>query len=412
MDTELAHWLTGPQARSALAAAGASPVLDPVAAATQLAKSHPHLSGAQRAAVLQQAELRRVSSLDLMLTRAGLEQATDPLVADRRAQILVSSGVSAVVDLTAGLGMDARAMVGHGLNVTCVELDPVTAVLLEHNVPQATVIVADATDDGRIHELLKTAACAHKLALFVDPARRPPGAQRTADGTRAQSERDPMRWSPPLSWVLHLSRQHRGVIAAKVAPGLDPALVPDDWSMEWVSVDHTVREATLWHGVPGPPRRAAIYRGGRWLEFAGAPGSAASGQLEAFIAEPDPALISANLLGHVCDRLPGVHTISDQSHWLTGPSPITDPQVRQVLRQYRVIDHLPSDARKLRMALSARNVGEVTVKSRGAGVNANALAQAVRGPGSLPATVVMVKTSRKLLSLLVEPLSEPSSGSN
>ena len=75
------------------------------------------------------------------------------------------------------------------------------ATLLAANLPGAGVIVGDCTDPGTLDSVL--ASLPDSAALFVDPARRT--GRRTADGSRAQSERDPERWSPPLSFVIGLA---------------------------------------------------------------------------------------------------------------------------------------------------------------------------------------------------------------
>ena len=147
----LAGWLVAAEglredAGRALAAAPG----DPLAAGAALRRRHPGLAVDRAAAVLDQAALSRLAAdrygiTDrLLLTRDGLEAATQPAVAARRARLLAASGARRVLDLTAGLGFDSRAFAAAGLEVVAVERDPVTAVYLRHNRPSARGVQADA----------------------------------------------------------------------------------------------------------------------------------------------------------------------------------------------------------------------------------------------------------------------------
>ena len=160
-EIDLLTWLTSPQATEALDRARASRAPgtdpDPLGGITMLRRAFPMLTPDQCALAMTQAELgeraiRRYGIDDrLFFTRDGLEQATRPLLAARRASLIAASGAARVADLTAGLGFDTLAMTRAGLAVTAVERSPQTAVLLAANVPAARVIVGDATDAGILH---------------------------------------------------------------------------------------------------------------------------------------------------------------------------------------------------------------------------------------------------------------------
>ncbi|MGI9136748.1 MAG: class I SAM-dependent methyltransferase, partial [Candidatus Nanopelagicales bacterium] len=245
MDLDTASWLTSPAGAAAVAAAQAhwQASADSLATSSRLRRELPELDAAQVAAALGQAELRALAADRYgitgspLLTREGLEQATRPEVADRRARLLVETGFTHVIDLTAGLGFDSAAFIRAGLTVTCIERSPEIAALLTANLPEATVIVGDCTDPASLDPLL--AAMTSSTALFIDPARRT--GRRTADGSRAQSERDPERWSPPLSFVIALADRGQRVIV-KTTPGFAIDAIPSGWSAEWVSSDRTVVE--------------------------------------------------------------------------------------------------------------------------------------------------------------------------
>ncbi|HEV7962626.1 MAG TPA: methyltransferase domain-containing protein, partial [Actinoplanes sp.] len=171
MDLELLAALRTPEGIDALAAAAEVAGGDPLAAA--MALRGRGVEPALAAAALTQAELRRRAAgkfgpgADAMFfTRAGLEQATRAVVADRRAARLRAAGVSTLVDLGCGLGADALAAARQGISVYAVDADPLTAALAAANASAAGL-----TD-------LVTVGCADAVsvdvtgfdAVFADPA--------------------------------------------------------------------------------------------------------------------------------------------------------------------------------------------------------------------------------------------------
>jgi hypothetical protein len=143
VDLDIASWLASPSGAAAVAAAQAQwqTSADSLAAGSRLRRELPDLDSAQVAAALSQAELRALAAARYgitgspLLTREGLEQATRPEVADRRARLLAAAGITHVIDLTAGLGFDSAAFVRAGLTVTCIERSPEIATLLAANLP-------------------------------------------------------------------------------------------------------------------------------------------------------------------------------------------------------------------------------------------------------------------------------------
>ncbi len=110
MDSTQLALLRTPAGQEALAAA--APLLDGdrLAAATAL---RARFDADLAAAALTQATLRRqavakfgVAAGEMFFTRAGLEQATRAIVAERRAWRLARSGAHRIVDLGCGIGSD------------------------------------------------------------------------------------------------------------------------------------------------------------------------------------------------------------------------------------------------------------------------------------------------------------------
>src|SRR5690242_15415457 len=148
--------LRRPEGMNALAIAAEVAVGDPLAAASALrARGVP---GDLAAAALTQVELRRratgkfgPAAGEMFFTRAGLEQATRAVVADRRAARLAAAGVRSMADLGCGVGSDALAAARAGIAVYAVDTDPLTAAVAAANAGAAgladriTVACADAT---------------------------------------------------------------------------------------------------------------------------------------------------------------------------------------------------------------------------------------------------------------------------
>ena len=103
----------------------------------------------------------------MFFTRAGLEQATRPEVADHHASRFLRAGVHKVVDLACGrIGSDSIAFVRAGLDVVAVDVDPETAEVARASLAgRAEVICADANEVAE--ELIRPG-----VAVFCDPARR------------------------------------------------------------------------------------------------------------------------------------------------------------------------------------------------------------------------------------------------
>ena len=400
VDLDIASWLASPSGAAAVAAAQAQwqTSADSLAASSRLRRELPDLDSAQVAAALSQAELRALAAARYgitgspLLTREGLEQATRPEVADRRARVLAAAGITHVIDLTAGLGFDSAAFVRAGLTVTCIERSPEIAMLLAANLAEATVITGDSTDPGLLDPLL--AALPESSVVFIDPARRT--GRRTADGSRAQSERDPERWSPPLSFVIALAARGLRVLV-KTTPGFSVDSIPSGWSAEWVSSDRTVVECTL-ASWPLFGDRRAVGVGRDEFVVAATTEVGTADEVAGFLYEPDPAVVSAGVTDALC--VDAVMRVDPTSHWLTSESEISHP----ALRGYRVEQQVTADARALRPILRELGIGDLTVKTRGAGVDAEKFRASLKLSGPKPGVLVILVREGRQEAYLVTPL--------
>ena len=317
------------------------------------------------AAASEQAELREralaktSSPQDLLLTRAGLEQATSEPVAQHRAQRFADlDGV--VVDLCCGIGFDLRAL-ARVCRVIGVDRDETAAVCAAYN-SSAPVTVADVRDV----RLDSTGA------VLVDPARR-------AGDRRGGSE-------PPLSWCLSLPVQRTAV---KAAPGLDLAAVPIGWEIEFVAEGRGLKEACLWSPAwAGATRCATVIADGRTVTLA-ADGVERESRLAspgAFVIDPSPAVTRAGLVRQLAAEL-GAWQLDAQIAFLSSDHATSTPFGRTL----RVEASLPFAVKALAAELRRLDIGAVDLRRRGLAGDVEDLRRRLRPQGSRRGVVLLTR---------------------
>lgn len=300
----------------------------------------------------------------LLLTPAGVEQATRPDVARLRAARFARLGAQArVADLGCGVGLDLLALAAAGLVVDGFESDATAAAVAGANArasPDADRIRVELRD-------VVDVAPSHWTrydAVFADPARRRDGRRLTR----------PEEWSPPLSWVLALPVSDLGV---KVAPGLDHAAVPADTELAVVSDGGDVVEAGLYRGIlrePGVLRSATLLPSGAQLTDRDLPDVAPPvGPVGAYLYEPDGAVIRAGLVAAVAEQV-HARLLDRRIAYLSSDSHTATP----FATGYAVHEVLPFGLKRLRAHLRAESVGGVVVKKRGSAVDVDELRRALR----------------------------------
>ena len=410
-ELEPAHsWLTSLEAASALTmAAELISTRSPLAAATSFAQAFPDLPADRRAAALSTAALDAAAHAKgypsgLLWTRTGLEQSTGPLTAARRARLLAGAGITSIIDITAGLGMDARAMLEAGISVTAVESDPTTATYLAHNLASITTSTVDSQHNVRNANSVDPEVLAelHSLgsdAWFVDPARR----SASHDGNRSRPERDPELWSPPWSFVENLRTTVQPArVAAKVAPGFSPA---DHWHAEWISIDRTIVECALYSWpVVASQRQCAVWQDGWHVVEKDMEESAnlETGPIDSLLLEVDPAVIRCGALMDLAQEIPGAHLIDHKSSWLTAQHLDRTERMQALVRAYRVIEEVPSTHRKLRDSLRARGIDAVALKTGEVNIDAAAVRKELRVNDDDENAVVFTNAGSGTRAFLVE----------
>lgn len=380
--------LTGPEGRALLEALRGVDVTGDrrLALGTRLRRDHP---ADLVAAALGQQELRARAAVkfpraaDMLLTRAGLEQASSEVVARQRAARY--RGCVRVADLCCGIGGDLVSLAGVA-PVLAVDRDPVHLAMARHNA--AVHGVADRVETREAD--VRAVDLAGVDAAFVDPARRT-GAGRTRTG---ESE-------PPLAWCTGDLAARVGRVGIKAAPGLPHEAVPPGWEVEFVAVDRDLKEAVLWSPAlattGGSTRsRATVLPGGDTLVADGGD-PVAVGEPGEYLLDPNPAVTRAGLVEDLARRV-GAHKIDDRIAFLASAGPVRTPFARTL----RVLDSGPWHQKQLVQRLRRLDVGAVDVRRRGLAGDVDALHRGLRLHGSRRATLVMTRVRDRPWALVCE----------
>jgi SAM-dependent methyltransferase len=362
----------------------------------ELERLRRSLTPAQAAAALDLAILRRravtkfPAAAQLYFTREALEQASAAPVAARRATRLAAYGH--VADLGCGIGGDALALASAGAQVTAVDHDPLRLAMCRAN---AEALALDARITTLQRDLLVEAP-PRAEALFCDPGRRAGGRRRFSGAA----------YEPPLAHVLAW-RQANPALALKLAPGIDPAELPPDAELEFVSLDGELKEAALWCGpLATTARRATLLQSdssGRITIHTMSKNDPSANPAAycllpaAFLYEPDPAIIRAGLVRELAGAL-GAAQLDEQIAYLTAPTLVASP----FARAWPVLDWLPFNLKGLRTRLRLLEAGAVTVKKRGSPLDSDQLARQLSRPGGRPLVVVLTRSSGNPVALICD----------
>lgn len=321
----------------------------------------------------------------LLVTAEGIEQATRLDLASHHAARFHRAGITRIADVGCGIGGDALAFAGIGLDVVAIESDPATAALAAYNLAvfdSVTVETADAT----------TRDYSDVEGTWFDPARRE-GSRRSLD---------PDTWQPPLSWVSQQAALRPSGI--KLGPGIDHDLLPPGCEAQWVSFRGSVLECVVWTGVlarDGVGRSALVIGAGETIEMTG-PGPAIdepAGELAEFLYEPDGAVIRAQLIGDLARELEG-HMIDPTIAYITSGA----EHHTLLAPGFRVLERVPYSTKAIQHLVRERELGVVEIKKRGIDVDPAALRQTLPLSGSASATLILTRIQGTKVAILAERL--------
>ncbi len=315
----------------------------------------------------------------MFFDREALEMASGDVAARHRAERF--HGFGPVADLGCGIGGDAMALTTAGVDVVCVDHDPVRLRMAEANLQAHGRTARFACDD------VLTLPLADCRSAFADPGRRPGGARvLSLDACE-----------PPVAAII--ARFPAGFrLAVKVAPGVARSeLARFDADAEFVSVGGELKECVLWFGDfrTGKPT-ATILPGPHTLT--GDPGDLYdSGPVEAggYLYDPDPAVVRADLMLELATRL-AARPLEVVYALLTSATFALTP----FATAYRIEDVLPLDAKVVGGWLRQRGVGRVTVLKRGMDVDVDALARKWRTDSDESRVVVLCRAGGRRVAVI------------
>ncbi|MGI9136018.1 MAG: THUMP-like domain-containing protein, partial [Candidatus Nanopelagicales bacterium] len=145
-------------------------------------------------------------------------------------------------------------------------------------------------------------------------------------------------------------------------------------------------------------QRRAVGIGRDEFEISVALSDGESSEVLAYLHEPDAAVVSADVIDALCtgDRI----RVDADSHWLTSDAATAHP----ALRSFKVNQQVTSDARALRPILRDLGIGDLTVKTRGVGVDAQKFRASLKLSGPQSAVLVILVREGRQLAYLVTPL--------
>ena len=368
----------------ALAAAMSEEDPESLAAASRMrAQFGPELA----AAALTQATLRRQAkakfgeaAVQMFFTRAGLEQATRPEVADHHASRFRLAGVRKVIDLGCGIGSDSMAFARAGLEVLAVDVDPETAAVAQANLAGVADVIC--TDANEVAEQLITA----RVGVFCDPAR------RNDHGRVWRVEDFEPRW--PTVMQLFDGGRTAGV---KLGPALPHSLIPEAVEAEWITHRGETVEVGLWSGAGATPgRRSALIMPNARLIATTAPPLPVR-DLGSYLYEPAGAVIRAGAIAELGAQL-GAGLLDPQVAYLTGDQLCSTPFATAL----EVRQRLPFHLKALRSWVREAQIGVLEIKKRGIDVDPAELRRRLRLAGSNSATIVISRTPSGAIAAVVQ----------
>ena len=346
------------------------------------------------ATVLTQAKLRGKAVAKfgdfaerMLFTEAGLEQATRLPVAALHAGRYVRAGLTSVADLGCGIGADALAFAGAGLNVHAVDADEVTAALTTYNLapfPEARVShgTAEETDLSDVE------------SVYLDPARRTSGHTNTS---RLASSED---YSPSLDFAFGLATKLPTGI--KLGPGFDRDLIPEGCEAQWISVNGDVVEVGLWFGPlkrEGITRAALVMNSDGLHELTSAADSADAevGKLGKYLYEPDGAVIRARLIGDLARSI-GAHMLDEHIAYMSSDVVVSTP----FASTFEVVEEFALDGKVLAKELKARGIGTLEIKKRGVDIDPAEFRKRLSLSGKNSATLFLTRLGERRVALLAQ----------
>jgi hypothetical protein len=320
----------------------------------------------------------------LYLTREALEQATSYTVSAYRANQYQSRlNPAQVIDLGCSIGGDTLALAGFAqvigidldalrLRMAHANLSAIKSLPASDHISQVDFVQADLTCSLPF-------ASATSAALFFDPARR--SAHRRVFSVQ--------NYQPPLS-IINQWLPGFPALGVKLSPGVElNELSGYQAEIEFISLQGELKECMLWFGpLRQTNRRATLLPAGHQLSAdapdADLPGNAPISSPQAYLYEPDPAVLRAGLVRRLAGQINATQLDPDIAYLTSQvftPTPFA--------RAWAVQDWFPFQLKRLRAYLRQQGIGRVTVKKRGSPLDPQFLIRELRLSGEISRTLVL-----------------------
>jgi hypothetical protein len=156
--------------------------------------------------------------------------------------------------------------------------------------------------------------------------------------------------------------------------------------IEFISLKGELKEAVLWFGpLKSTQRRATLLPGGHTLTSDSSTlVRAGLSEPQAYIYEPDPAILRSKMVGDLAVQL-NAHQLDPDIAYLTAEA----VQATPFARVWKIEDWFPFQLKRLRAYLRERRVGRVVVKKRGSPLQPEALIRDLRLDGDAERVVFL-----------------------
>jgi hypothetical protein len=318
----------------------------------------------------------------MFFTENGLQQATRLDVAAHHAARFRGLGNITVGDLGCGIGGDALAIAGLGINVVAIDRDESTAAIATYNLApfdNASVEQGDA----------ESVDLSRFGALWFDPARR----------TQDKRLSNPADWSPSLEWVFDVAKRIPSGI--KLSPAIAHELLPDGAEAQWVEDSGDTVECVVWTGALARPNvaRSALILGADSADLTASEPDARVevGEVGAYVYDPSGAVIRAQLLGTLARQL-GANTIASSIAYLSSNQLIHTP----FAQVFKVLDIVPLDIRAITQYCRNAGIGTLEIKKRGVDIDPATFRTKLKLKGAGSATLILTRAGDGRVAIVAE----------
>jgi hypothetical protein len=187
-------------------------------------------------------------------------------------------------------------------------------------------------------------------------------------------------------------------MGVKISPGVKlDELAGYEAEVEFISLDGELKEAVLWFGPLKTAHRRATLLPGPYTLTAAPDSLLPIREPQAFLYEPDPAILRAGLVTTLGAQLNAAQLDPDIAY-LTSEKLQTTP----FARAWAVEDWFPFQLKRLRAYLRERNIGNVTVKKRGSPLVPEALIRDLKLSGENECTIFLTHLRGKAIVVIAQ----------